>query len=338
MSSFKSTLTSTGATLHALRSLTLNGLFFPYFSAQAPNVERLEINACVELPSLEMLHSIFREFPQLRTLIIRDVEQIAFDDSDIDTARQNSLEGASDAELARLYPSTNLRALAISLRHLEMGAFLYLPKIMSNLEYVEIANPREIFVTALDVTENQNSAVYQCHGLRNLKKLRLFLANNSVWNEASFIISLPQGIDLEIDHPPLGSRITVMDILNSKKFRSITIILAEESLSSVFLVCKAFSQCVLAVKPTLGCPTTLILPANETVEPRAIDVLGAYLTVKGSRESVLANGLIDHGLIDDFEEDDYGYDDQREDQWDYDSYLEYDGLYLDHWHDGSESD
>ncbi|KJA29305.1 hypothetical protein HYPSUDRAFT_32702 [Hypholoma sublateritium FD-334 SS-4] len=303
-------------------ALTLNDSFFPHFSGQLPSVERLEIISCVKLPSLKMLQTIFSTFPQLQILILRDIRPYAFYGSVI-TDPSNSLDGISDAEVASLYPSMNLRVLAITLPRLEMGG-LYLPKIMRNLEYVEIANPRDHFLASAGVTEeNLNSAIDQCNGLRNLKKLRLFLAQDFVWEEATFISSLPEGIDLEIDTPPLSSKIALIAILNSKKFRSITIILPEESEQDNFIICKTFSEYVCSFEPTLACPTTLILPANETLDSQVINILGTYLTIKGSQESV-ADGLIDTSQMthisfyepDDVEsEDDYDLDEEWEDYY-----------------------
>ncbi len=108
-SNFDSSLIPTFVTLHALRSLTLNSAFFPHFSAKASSVERLEINPCTGLPTLETFGVIFHQFPKLQTLILRDTTMHDNRDTTADSAR--SLESTSDTELAKLYPSANLRAL-----------------------------------------------------------------------------------------------------------------------------------------------------------------------------------------------------------------------------------
>ena len=265
MSTFYSSLIPTVVTLHALRSLTLNGAFIPHFSAQASSVECLEINPCTGLPTLETFGVIFHRFPKLQTLILRDTT--IHDNTTAGSGR--SLDTTSDTELARLYPSANLRALAVYLPRLH-NYCLYLNKIMKYLEYLEIVNPRGEF-SAANVTQGQNATEYQWNGLRNLKKLRLHLGQDDVWNEATFFSSLPEGVDLEIDHPPFKSGTTLTRILNSKKFRSITIILAEESWKEDYFVCKTFSDFVCSIKPTLDCSTTLVLPTNEMLDSEAIN-------------------------------------------------------------------
>ncbi len=198
---------------------------------------------------------------------------------------------------------------------------------MKNLEYLEIVNPRGL-TSVPHVTQSRNATLYPWDGLRNLKKLRLYLGEDYVWNEATFFSSLPAGVDLEIDHPPLNSRTTLTDILNSKKFRSITLILAKESWQEEYFICKTFSNFVCSIKPTLDCPTTLVLPTNEMLDSEAINILGVYLSIRGPQDSV-ADGLINRplmknfdydGLFDvDFEDDYESTEEYWEDQWGYQS-------------------
>ncbi|KJA29405.1 hypothetical protein HYPSUDRAFT_32857 [Hypholoma sublateritium FD-334 SS-4] len=278
------------------------------------------------LPDLETFGVIFHKFPQLQLLILRgEIPGMMLYDN-TKTGSSSALDRIGDVELDRLYPSINLRALAISLPHLEF-CHLYLSKIMKNLEYVEIVNPRNGYLVSR-VAENEHAATLcQWQGLRNLKKFRLSLAQNFVWDEATLFSSLPEGVDLEIDRPPLASKTALINILSSTKFRTITVILADKSRRCDFIVCKTFSEDVCSIKPNLGCPTTLILPENETLDSQVIDILGAYFTIRDPQESAAAYGLIGTSEMRDFEyygcfeerfeEDDYNHDPNWENYWSY---------------------